>query len=745
MGQSRVPSKLAVLTSGGDSAGMNAAVRAVVRTGLATGLEVFAVYEGLQGLVDGGDRIRSMSSADVGGILHVGGTVLGTARSQDFRTWEGRRRAAHNLVTRDIDALVVIGGDGSLTGTDALRHEWPDLLDELVHDGLLEEERADAHRTLWLVGVVGSIDNDMSGTDMTIGADTALHRIVEAVDAIQSTASSHQRTFVIEVMGRRCGYLALMGGLATGSNFVLIPENPPNDNWKETMCDVLRGGRTAGRRANIVLVAEGASDIHGQPVTVADVKQALEERLGEDARITILGHIQRGGSPSAFDRYMGTVMGYAAVRQLLEGPDDEPQMIGIQGHRVVSSPLRECVAKTRAIADVIAGGDAAQAMQMRGGSFTRSHELLRTIVRARPRQIEAGERPLRFAVLHGGGPVPGMNTAVRIALRVAMDRGHTLLGVRDGFRGLLDSTLDEMGWMSVSGWVGEPGAELGTDDFVPDGEQVAHIVRQLAIHHVDGLLMIGGWAGYEAALALSEATAGTGRPWPIVCVPASVSNNLPATDMSIGADSALNSIVSDVDKIKEAAMGNQIDVVEVMGKECGFLALVSGMATGAELVYVPEEGLSLRRLQDDLASLQAGFERGKRRGLVVRGGDPDTFYATSFIENLFEHESGGLFDVRSAILGQVQRGGHPSPFDRIHATRLTAAAVEHLIGQAQSDQPASAMVGLRRGKVEFTPLSEFPKLVDPSARRPRKAGWWMALRPIADTMAGPTARGNGAS
>jgi 6-phosphofructokinase 1 len=745
MGQSRVPNKLAVLTSGGDSAGMNAAVRAVVRTGLAAGLEVFAVYEGLQGLVDGGARIKSMSSADVSGILHVGGTVLGTARSQDFRTWEGRRRAALNLVSRDIDALVVIGGDGSLTGTDIFRNEWPDHLDELVADGLLDEERADAHRKLWLVGVVGSIDNDMSGTDMTIGADTALHRIVEAVDAIQSTASSHQRTFVIEVMGRRCGYLALMGGLATGSNFVLIPENPPNDDWKDTMCDVLSGGRTVGRRANIVLVAEGATDVHGHPVTVADVKQALEERLGEDARITILGHVQRGGSPSAFDRYMGTVMGYAAVKQLLERPDDAPQMIGIQGHRVVPSPLMECVAKTQSIADVIAGGDSAKAMQLRGGSFTRSHELLRTIVRARPRRIEAGQRPLRLAVLHGGGPVPGMNTAVRIALRVAMDRGHTLVGVRDGFHGLIDSKLEEMGWMSVSGWVSEPGAELGTHDLVPDREQVAHIARQLAIHQVDGLLMIGGWAGYEAALALSHATGDDGRPWPIVCVPASVSNNLPATDMSIGADSALNSIVSDVDKIKEAAMGNQIDVVEVMGKECGFLALVSGMATGAELVYVPEEGLSLRRLQDDLAMLLDGFGRGKRRGLVVRGGDPDSFYTTNLIEDLFEHESDGLFDVRSAILGQIQRGGHPSPFDRIHATRLTAAAVEHLITQAQSDHPVSEMVGLRRGKVEFTPLSEFPKLADPSARRPRKAGWWMALRPIADTMAAPTVAGRGRS
>ena len=254
------PTRLAVLTSGGDSAGMNAAVRAVVRSSLAAGLDAFAVYEGLQGLIDGGDRIRSMSSADVSGILRQGGTVLGTARSSAFRTRDGLRRAARNLVERGIDALVVIGGDGSLSGAAELRDEWPSLLDELVAAGDVTVADADAHRHLALVGLVGSIDNDMVGTDMTIGTDTALHRIVEAVDAIQSTASSHQRTFVIEVMGRRCGYLALMGGLAAGANFVVIPESPPGDNWEEAMCTVLRDGRQAGRRANIVLVAEGARD-----------------------------------------------------------------------------------------------------------------------------------------------------------------------------------------------------------------------------------------------------------------------------------------------------------------------------------------------------------------------------------------------------------------------------------------------------------------------------------------------------
>ena len=231
----------------------------------------------------------------------------------------------------------------------------------------------------------------MFGTDMTIGADTALHRIVEAVDAIQSTASSHQRTFIIEVMGRRCGYLALMGGLATGANFVLIPENPPGDDWEDAMCSVLRAGREIGRRANIVLVAEGARDLRGEPVTAGHVKSVLEERLGEDARVTILGHVQRGGAPSVFDRFLGTLLGYAAVRQLLESPGDEPQLIGIRGHHLTRSPLMECVAATRSIGDVIADRRRSTRRWRCAAAASRdSYHLLRTMVQARPRRARAG-------------------------------------------------------------------------------------------------------------------------------------------------------------------------------------------------------------------------------------------------------------------------------------------------------------------------------------------------------------------
>ena len=248
--------------------------------------------------------------------------MIGTARCAEFRTREGRLKAACNLMTHGIDGLVVIGGDGSLTGANLFRQEWPALLSELVEQSQISAEIAQDHAHLAIVGLVGSIDNDMFGTDMTIGADTALHRITEAIDAITSTAASHQRTFVVKVMGRNCGYLALMGALATGADWVLIPESPPDvDNWRE------RDGRAPESRAQGRAarhdrrdLAEGARDRHGnhdrqhrgQP-------RCWKKAWAKKSRVTVLGHVQRGGAPSAFDRNLGTLLGHAAVETLLIG------------------------------------------------------------------------------------------------------------------------------------------------------------------------------------------------------------------------------------------------------------------------------------------------------------------------------------------------------------------------------------------------------------------------------------------
>jgi 6-phosphofructokinase 1 len=736
------PASIAVLTSGGDAPGMNAAVRAVVRTAVHHGVAVYGIYEGYRGLVDGGPAIKRLDSSDVGGILHRGGTDIGTARSEAFRTRQGRRRAARNLLLHRIDALVVIGGDGSLTGANLFREEWPDLLSELVDAGEVEPEVTSGHPFLRLVGLVGSIDNDMFGTDMTIGADSALHRITEALDALHSTAASHQRAFVVEVMGRHCGYLALMASLAAGANWVFIPERPPDtDDWAETMCAALRAGRDIGRRQNMVIVAEGAQDRNGNPITAHDVKQRLEDNLGEDTRITILGHVQRGGSPSAFDRYLSTLLGYTAVEQLLKDTPGAPaQLIGIREHQVINSPLMECVDKTHAVAERIEAHDYDTAMQMRGGSFRESFGILRTLVQATPQPPATVKHGRRIAVIHGGGPSPGMNTAVRVAVRLGADRGHTMLAINNGFRGLRDGDVREMDWMSVSGWVSSGGAELGTNRYVPDGDGIERIAAQMAAHRIDGLLVIGGWTGYQAAHAL-HAARGEHQALrvPIVCLPASINNDLPASELSIGSDTALNSIVSDVDKIKQSAVASRrCFVVEVMGHDCGYLALMSGMSSGAERVYMPEEGITLDDLTVDVGRLTEGFRAGKRLGLVIRSEHADAVYTTGFIHALFEKEGGDLFDVREAILGHIQEGGDPSPFDRIQATRLTARCIDFLTEQLSSDSGASAMIGLQSGRVQFTDLASYPTLIEPDAQRPLEQRW-MNRRPLARVMAG---RGN---
>lgn len=280
------------MTSGGDSPGMNGAVRAVVRQTIAANCTAYAVFEGYQGLVDGGDMIREMLWEDVRGWLSEGGTLIGTARCMAFMERPGRLKAANNMIERGINALVICGGDGSLTGADKFRDEWPSLMEELVSSGLRRKEDVDPYKHLNIVGLVGSIDNDLSSTDATIGCYSSLQRICQSIDYIDATAFSHQRAFVIEVMGRHCGWLGLMAGVSCGADFVLIPENPPSENWEEEMCTIVRKHRQMGKRKTIVIVAEGAHDRKLNHISPTMVKDLLSKRVGLDTRVTTLGHVQ---------------------------------------------------------------------------------------------------------------------------------------------------------------------------------------------------------------------------------------------------------------------------------------------------------------------------------------------------------------------------------------------------------------------------------------------------------------------
>lgn len=306
--------KIAVMTSGGDSPGMNPCIRAVVRTALSHGISVVGVENGYDGLIHG--ALIPLGARDVGGILQRGGTILRTARSDEFREPRGQREAIRQMNNAEIDGLVVIGGDGSLNGAQAL-----------------------AVQGVPVVGIPGSIDNDIFGTDMAIGVDTCLNTIVDSIDKIRDTASSHSRAFLVETMGRHSGYLATLAGIVTGAEMVLVPEVPtPVEEVARAVEDAYRRGKTHA----IIVVAEGF-----EPNTSELGKQIDAMDIGFTTRVTILGHIQRGGKPSSFDRLLASRMGLKAVEFLLAGQTGV--MTGLNGRDIEPVPFSLVISKQRAL------------------------------------------------------------------------------------------------------------------------------------------------------------------------------------------------------------------------------------------------------------------------------------------------------------------------------------------------------------------------------------------------------------
>lgn len=303
--------KIAVFTSGGDSPGMNAAIRSVVRTCAFHKIECVGIYRGYQGMIEG--DFKEMDARSVKGIINKGGTVLKSARSNEFRTPEGRKKAYEQLKKNQIDALVAIGGDGTFTGAMVFNKEYG----------------------FPVMGIPGTIDNDIFGTSHTLGYDTALNTVVDAIDKIRDTASSHNRLFFVEVMGRDVGHIALNAGVGAGAEEILIPEE---DLGLDRLLDSLRRSKQSGKSSSIVVVAEG--DKIGK--NVFELKDYVDENLAEyEVRVSVLGHMQRGGSPSCFDRVLASRMGVKAVESLLEGKNNF--MVGLNNDKMALTPLENAI------------------------------------------------------------------------------------------------------------------------------------------------------------------------------------------------------------------------------------------------------------------------------------------------------------------------------------------------------------------------------------------------------------------
>ncbi|KAH8907423.1 6-phosphofructokinase-like protein [Coniochaeta sp. PMI_546] len=754
--------KIAIMTSGGDSPGMNGVVRACVRMAIHMGCEAYCVYEGYEGLVQGGDFIRKMEWHDVRGWLSEGGTLIGTARCMAFYERPGRLIAAKNMIVHGIDAIIICGGDGSLTGADRFRAEWPSLLEELVSTKQLTEEQIAPYKSLNIVGLVGSIDNDLSGTDATIGCYSALARICEMVDYIEATASSHSRAFVIEVMGRHCGWLALMAGVATGADFIFIPEKPREDNWKEEMSSVIEKHRKLGKRKTIVIVAEGAQDRHGAKITCEMLKSLLADKngLALDTRITTLGHVQRGGTAVAYDRMLATLQGVEAVKAVLEAtPESETCFIAITENKIVRKPLMEAVRDTKEVSQAIDAHDFDKAMALRDHEFADQYNsyMMTTRVQLDTEMVLPENKQMKIGFINVGAPAGGMNAAVRAAVAYCLSRGHQAVAIHNGFAGFArhhgDKPLGSVrpfDWLEVDGWASKGGSEIGTNRELPNESGMDLIASLIGQYELDALFLVGGFEAFNAISQLRKAR----DRFPSLCIPmvllpATISNNVPGTEYSLGSDTCLNELVNYCDKIKQSASATRrrVFVIETQGGRSGYVATLAGLGVGASAVYTPEEGISLDMLASDVHHLKEVFEHDKgqsRAGrLILVNEKASKVYSAKLIADIIREEAHDRFEARDSIPGHVQQGGVPSAMDRCRAVRLAIKCIQHLETygrgaheKVRGDPLSASVIGIKGAGVVFSPMQALEEgETDWPNRRPREA-YWTGMKEVVDILGG---------
>ncbi|KAG9330445.1 hypothetical protein JZ751_024445 [Albula glossodonta] len=447
-------------------------------------------------------------------------------------------------------------------------------------------------------------------------------------------------------------------------------------------------------------------DRHGKPITSDNIKNLVSKKLGYDTRATILGHVQRGGTPSAFDRILGSRMGVEAVMALLEATPETPAcVVSLSGNMAVRLPLMECVQVTKDVTTAMAEGRFDDAVKLRGKSFENNWNTYKLLAHVHLPEVKTN---INIAIVNVGAPCAGMNAAVRSAVRIGILQGHHMLAVHDGFEGL-----------------------------------------------AQGLAFAGGLELVKAREKYEELCI------PMVIIPATVSNNVPGSDFSIGADTALNTITMTCDRIKQSAAGTKrrVFIIETMGGYCGYLATMAGLASGADAAYIFEDAFNIHDLEINVEHLVEKMKTTVKRGLILRNEGCNPNYTTDFIYNLYSQEGKGVFDCRKNVLGHMQQGGTPTPFDRNFGTKMGAKSVlwitdklkecyrhvlwfifDHsgsicVVGRIFANTPDSACVlGMKKRALVFQPLEELKEQTDFEHRIP-KTQWWLRLRPILKILA----------
>lgn len=685
--------KIAILTGGGDAPGMNAAIKGAVRAALNKGWEVYGIRDAYLGMVEGGDNIFPLDWIDVSWNFKDGGTFLGSARytaiigdGKDARTL--REKALLNLKDLGITALVVIGGDGSLTGAQI-------FFQTLAKDSHINKELDSME--LSIVGIPGSIDNDLPLNSMCIGVDTTLNTIMEAVDRLRDTAESHKRVSIVEVMGRHRGYLAVISGLATGADRVFIREQTMTRNEIGNLLTVLKDGFENGQKSGIIIRSEGAAfstDFLKETVDVLLVPK-------RDVRETVLGHLQRGGTPTVFERILAVRMGVKAIDILDEGIH-EPIFLGLDSSVIKAIPLIRVIEtlKTKSFQDELSPN---------------TQKMLRLCQRLEDPPAEKSNGR-RIAIVTDGNNVSGMNMAIRAVGRLAINDGMEVKGIKGGFSGLRkgQESIINLEWsmLEVKGIIRRAGTLLGVsgDDTLEKGLDFKTIKKDMEYLNIDGMIVIGNRATYRIADRLAREA-----EIPVVGIPADINCGMPGTDLVVGMDSSLNDMLTWIDKYAEAAHARRnIFILHIKGDYCSCSISNAALAGGVEeIIYDDMEPTDKgRRLFQDMAreritNIKRIIDLGKGFAVILFfSKDPEIANESlEFIQKTIK--ASGIKMNTTVVLVETTYGGTtPTVFDRTLAKRFGEKALSFLQKKIDSKDYTLHIAGLKGKEIKTSLYNE---------------------------------------
>ncbi|KAI5166851.1 6-phosphofructokinase 1 [Nematocida sp. AWRm78] len=655
------PKTVGIMTSGGDAPGMNSAIWAIVKAANKNGAKTLGIINGYEGLVN--DTVREITEQEAYLHMQEGGTFLKSARSMKFKTEEGLQLAIETIKRHEINAIIIIGGDGSMKGAGVLSKACPDLS---------------------VVFVPGSIDNDIPGTE-SIGAATALHRIIEAIDCIESTMVSHRRGFVLEVMGRDCGWLALCGAFATHAAYAFLPEYPQEEKWKEHLNKCISAKK---QKCTYVILAEGAKHKNGKKVSADEVCQAMED-MGIETRAIVLGHTQRGGSPCATDRLIAPTLGVAAAEVALSRPGAYAVYIS-DTEKVLD--LSVCIDMCKRAESIMQqpGGIS----KIRGKDFVEMHNSFKMECMA----ADTSSNPTNKAQSSSKKEVYGAAIIGTVGAGA-----ETVLNKMVEYSSVYNKEVLNL---SKHSYFSKRMPKMKKSELEGSLSQLKELIAEKGI---STLILIGGLD------ALAESKRLYSLCDNIYVIPCTVSNNVPGTTVSIGADTALDTITALCDNLKISMTKNIAYLVEVHGGACGYLSVSSALAVGAIDCYFPEETGVLSRLTRTLKALSVSFKKTSIPKLIIRGNGAMKGVCNDTAARILEVDGPGTYTVRQCTLGHVQKGNRPTAVDRVRAARSALFIF--------TAPPGKSVLGVSRWSPTITKIESAILEVNEEKRRVKRAQW----------------------